>query len=225
MSTDQLIPKVYFADQVRSKDRVRGLAEVYTHDREVTAMLDLVADMFPSAEDPENIDRTFLEPACGHGNFLVAIIARKIQHVTVEHYGEGAELEYRLLRCFTSTYGIDIDAGNVIEARERMLEVMERHIGDAGIAVSQEFLDAVSHVLGTNVQRADTLADAASIELVEYKAVGGGCFLREWSLLQEPEEAEQLDLFAEPPPEPRRDEKPVHYRDLGTASQSEVAAS
>lgn len=223
MSTDQLIPKVYFADQARSKDRVRGLAEVYTHDREVTAMLDLVADMFPSAEDPENIDRTFLEPACGHDNFLVAIIARKIQHVTAERYGEGAELEYRLLRCFTSTYGIDIDAGNVIEARERMLEVMERHIGDTGIVVSKELLNAVSHVLGTNVQQADTLADASSIEFVEYKVVGNGCFLREWSLLQEPEEAEQLDLFTELPPEPRRDEIPVHYRDLGTASRSEVA--
>ena len=60
--------------QIKSRERVRDLAEVYTHEREVNAMLDLVPDMFPSATDPGNTDRTFLEPACGHGNFLVAIL-------------------------------------------------------------------------------------------------------------------------------------------------------
>ena len=34
--------------QIKSRERVRDLAEVYTHEREVDAMLDLVPDMFPS---------------------------------------------------------------------------------------------------------------------------------------------------------------------------------
>ena len=34
-------------DQINSRERVRDLAEVYTHEREVNAMLDLVPDMFP----------------------------------------------------------------------------------------------------------------------------------------------------------------------------------
>lgn len=59
--------------QIKSRDRVRDLAEVYTHKREVDAMLDLVPGMFPSAADPGNTDRTFLEPACGSGNFLVGL--------------------------------------------------------------------------------------------------------------------------------------------------------
>lgn len=224
MSATQPIAKAYFEDQVRSRERVRGLAEVYTHDREVTAMLDLVADMFPSEDDPENIDRTFLEPACGHGNFLVAIIDRKIRHLTVEWCGEGAEFEYRLLRCFTSTYGIDIDASNVVEAKERMFEVLDKHTREAGVVVSQEFLDAVGTVLDTNVQQADTLADAGTIELVEYKPIGRGCFLREWAPLQAPKQYDQLDLFMEPPPELRRDVQPVHYRDLATAEKVGVAS-
>lgn len=41
---------------------MRDLAEVYTHYREVTAMLDLVPDMFPSEIAPDNLDKTFLEP-------------------------------------------------------------------------------------------------------------------------------------------------------------------
>lgn len=210
MSTVEPVEGRYDA-QVRSRERVRGLAEVYTHDREVTAMLDLVTDMFPSKDDPENIDRTFLEPACGHGNFLVAIIGRKLAHVTVERYGEGGEWEYRLLRCFTSTYGIDIDESNIFAARERMYEVLETHIRDAGVAVSEGFIDAVTAVLGTNVRQGNTLADAANIKLVEYKPVGVGSFLREWSRLDEPD---QLDLFTKAPSEGVHDAVPVHYRDL-----------
>jgi len=44
--------------QIKTRDRVRDLAEVYTHEREVNAMLDLVADMFPTEGDPGNHDRS-----------------------------------------------------------------------------------------------------------------------------------------------------------------------
>ena len=50
--------------QIKSKERVRERGEVFTAAREVNAMLDLVKD------ETENIDATFLEPACGTGNFL-----------------------------------------------------------------------------------------------------------------------------------------------------------
>lgn len=198
--------------QIRSRQRVRDLAEVYTHVREVNAMLDLVADMFPSADDPGNIDRTFLEPACGHGNFLVEILRRKLAHVTTGRYGEGEDFEYRLLRCFTSTYGIDIFEANIVEARDRMRVVLEKHLADQPVSV--ELLAAVDAVLGTNIQRADTLADPQMIELVEYQPVGDGCFLREWSLLWEPDDDDQLDLFTETPAETVRDRLPIHYREL-----------
>ena len=56
---------------IRSKDRVKNLAEVFTRGREVKAMLDLVGDTAYAVET------TFLEPACGNGNFLVEILSRK----------------------------------------------------------------------------------------------------------------------------------------------------
>ena len=34
--------------QIKTRQRVRDLAEVVTHEREVNAMLDLIPDMFPS---------------------------------------------------------------------------------------------------------------------------------------------------------------------------------
>jgi hypothetical protein len=194
--------------QIRSRERVRGLAEVYTHEREVSAMLDLVPDMFPSASDPGNTDRTFLEPACGHGNFLVEILRRKLEYVTPRRYGRGERFEHRVLRCLSSIYGIDICEDNVHESRERMEQVvyahLEEHLGITGPTV--DLRAAVEAILGTNVVCADSLAGAA-IELVEYRAGSWGTFTRRWFLLDRiTNESSLLSC--------RRDEAPVHYSEL-----------
>jgi len=54
---------------------------VFTAPREVNAMLDLVKD------ETENIDSTFLEPACGDGNFLEEVLRRKLT-VCAKKYGK-----------------------------------------------------------------------------------------------------------------------------------------
>lgn len=199
--------------QIRHRDRVRDLAEVYTHQREVTAMLDLVPDMFPSEDDPDNLDKSFLEPAAGHGNFLREILRRKLAVVTTERHGTGEEFEHRILRCLASIYGIDIDPENVTDSRRRMHAVIAAHLGDPSER-TEGFWSAVEAILTTNIVRADTLADARVIELVAYQPGTTGTFVREWTTLEEPESDSQLDLFATLPDEPQRDAVPVHYKEL-----------
>ena len=46
-------------EQVRSRERVASHGEVFTSEREVNAMLDLVK------QETERVDSRFLEPACG----------------------------------------------------------------------------------------------------------------------------------------------------------------
>lgn len=207
--------------QIRSRERVRGLAEVYTHEREVMAMLDLVPELFPSAEDPGNTDRTFLEPACGHGNFLIAILARKLKFVTARRYGRGEQFEHRVLRCLGSIYGIDICQENVIESRERMRALVSQHVDSQlkGDGPTRGFSIAVEAILLTNVLCADTLAEAAEIELVEYRAGASGTFVREWSRPLDPA-AGNLSLLSLPA---RRDEVPVHYSELGSLGEPTIA--
>ncbi len=200
-------------DQIKHRDRVRDLAEVYTHQREVTAMLDLVPDMFPSEDDLENLDKSFLEPAVGHGNFAVEILRRKLATVTSSRCGDGEEFEHRILRCLASIYGIDIDPENVADSRRRMHAVIATHVGDLSER-SEGFWSAVEVILATNIVRADTLADAQVIELVSYQPRPAGTFVREWSTLEEPESDSQLDLFATLPDEPQSDAVPVHYTQL-----------
>ena len=93
--------------QIKSKNRVKEYAEVFTADREVKAMCDLI----PS-EVWENVKSRFLEPACGTGNFLVEILSRKYSQCKTEKDG---------LKALASVVGIDIQQDNVEECRERLL--------------------------------------------------------------------------------------------------------
>jgi hypothetical protein len=208
--------------QIKSRERVRDLAEVYTRAREVSAMLDLVPDMFPSADDPENVDRTFLEPACGSGNFIVAILARKLAFVSPCRNGGGDCFEHQVLRCLVSIYGIDICEENVVEARDRMADLMDaharRHLRERP---TPGFTSAVKAILNTNIIHADALADGAEIEVVRYLSGTGGTFVREWSHALDPA-ADELNLFSLS--EPRRDEVSLHYSELARQPGPAAAA-
>lgn len=204
--------------QIKTRQRVRDLAEVYTHTREVTAMLDLVPDMFPSPEDPNNTDRKFFEPTAGSGNFLEEILRRKIAHVTSLRYRSAQLYEHRLLRALASIYAIDIDPENVAESKERLKHVLQSHLdNDLNTKVpSAGFAAAVEVLLETNIVLANTLTDLDSIEWVDYKAGRNGTFTREWSTIVE---TDQLDLFSVP----KIDEVPVHYSVLADNPEPVVA--
>lgn len=103
--------------QIKSKERVREHGEVFTAEREVKAMCDLVK------EETERIDSRFLEPACGDGNFLAEILRRKLT-VCEKRYGKApADWEKFSFLAVTSLYGIDILADNVEVCRERLFEI------------------------------------------------------------------------------------------------------
>ncbi len=199
--------------QIKTRQRIRDLAEVYTHDREVNAMLDLIPDMFPAVAGGADIK--FLEPACGSGNFLVEILRRKLTHVTWTRVGAVGCYEHWILRALASIYGVDICAENVAEAQKRILEVVREHYyGDANtIEPTGGFMSAAKAILDTNIVRADMLADASTTEVIDYRAGRNGTFTRVWSMLDDSASNHEPDLFS-PAPAPKADEVPVHYADL-----------
>lgn len=93
---------------IKSKQRVKDFAEVYTPEFIVKDMCDLVP-----VEIWDNIESTFFEPACGNGNFLVEILARKYSRCENEKDG---------LKALSSIVGVDIQADNCHETRVRLLE-------------------------------------------------------------------------------------------------------
>lgn len=148
---------------IRSKDRVRDLAEVFTAEREVKAMLDLVGDV---THLPET---TFLEPSCGSGNFLVEIIDRKIETVFARNKRQ-PDIERGLLRSLMSIYAVDICRGNVDEARRRVwgrvtsawaFKMNTRNM-------SPELLAAGPAILRRNIQVCDFLKGRDDCVMTEY---------------------------------------------------------
>jgi len=139
--------------QVVSKQRVADHGEVLTGKREVNAMLDLVK------QETERTDSRFLEPACGTGNFLAAILERKLA-VVERRYGKAQlEFERNAVLAVSSLYGIDILSDNVSQCRERLFAVFddlyERLFPDTSKAGCR---DAVWYILHRNIVWGDALS-------------------------------------------------------------------
>ena len=100
--------------QVKSKQRVADHGEVFTAEREVKAMCDLVAD------ECLRIDSRFLEPACGEGNFLEEILSRKLDVVTRRYKKSPYDYERNALLALGSLYGVEIQMDNVLLCRDRL---------------------------------------------------------------------------------------------------------
>lgn len=106
--------------QTKSKERIRDHGEVFTAEREVKAMCDLVKD------ETERIDSRFLEPACGDGNFLAEILTRKLAVVRKKYGKSHLDYEKNAVLAASSIYGVDILQDNVIACRERMFGIWDK---------------------------------------------------------------------------------------------------
>ena len=154
--------------QIKSKERVRERGEVFTAAREVNAMLDLVKD------ETENIDSTFLEPACGDGNFLDEVLRRKLA-VCKKRYGKSAaDYEKMSFLACTTLYGVDIMADNVARCRERLFETWEESFNTEaqrhreGVEKS-DFHDRVSAAVRKVFEKNVLLGNALSMKRVDEK--------------------------------------------------------
>ncbi len=106
--------------QVKSKQRVADHGEVFTAEREVKAMCDLVK------QETERIDSRFLEPACGDGNFLSEILSRKLAVVKKKYRRSPLDYEKNAILALSSVYGVDILLDNAIACRERLFALWDK---------------------------------------------------------------------------------------------------
>lgn len=156
---------------IKSGERVRDLGEVFTPRQTVDEMLDLLPrDMWRVHPSP-----TYLEPACGDGNFLVAILERKLERVLREwkagRASAGSDLDslaFHSLEGLASIYGVDISKENIVGgvpehpvgARERMLAIFTDLLGEplqGRLGARSRLRRAAEWVLERNIQIANML--------------------------------------------------------------------
>jgi hypothetical protein len=157
--------------QIKSKERVRDLAEVYTNEREVKAMLDLIPLKMPD----DIITYKYLEPACGNGNFLIEILRRKLDRVNEKYLNSPLSIyEFYIARSLTTIYGIDICGENINEAKERLfIEVKSTFDMHKGSFIYTEgFLSTVRYILEKNIVIGDSINKPDEIYFTEFKVKG-----------------------------------------------------
>jgi type II restriction/modification system DNA methylase subunit YeeA len=165
--------------QVVSKKRVADHGEVFTSEREVNAMLDLVK------QETKRIDSRFLEPACGTGNFLVEVLERKLEVVKKKYKKSQLEFERYAILALSSIYGVDILQDNVQMCRDRLLGIFTRYyLGNYKKKFKPELLEVAEFILSRNIVWGDALSlktpdeKAKPIVFSEWSATNGSMIKR-----------------------------------------------
>lgn len=140
---------------VKSRHRVKTYGEVFTPRHMVNRMLDLVREELEAG--PHFVDKTFFEPAAGGGNFLVAILHRKLS--AIEKRYEPAAWPDESLFAVASIYGIELLEDNHRDAKEAMLaEFLRFHAShEVSCGPRTDLRLAATFLIDTNIVRGDTL--------------------------------------------------------------------
>ncbi|NLD31135.1 MAG: SAM-dependent DNA methyltransferase [Trichococcus flocculiformis] len=165
------------ANQVKSKKRVADHGEVFTADREVNAMLDLVKD------ETERIDSRFLEPACGNGNFLAEVLRRKLSIVKKRYGKSPSDYERNAFLAVSSIYGVELLSDNAEECRERLFNILnEEYVLAFKKKTDDIYSDSIRYVLERNILCGDALTlkrgDGEPIIFSEWNMVSGNMVSR-----------------------------------------------
>lgn len=214
--------------QVKSKKRVTDHGEVYTNEREVKAMLDLVKD------ETERIESRFLEPACGNGNFLAEVLERKLNVVDSRYKGNQFQWERYSVLSVSSIYGVDILEDNAEECRNRLFNLYKsRYSSHFKDKCQEDCLRSIRFLLNRNILWGDALdftnpVTKQPIIFSEWSAVNGSMLKRKDYMFRFlVEKSFQTTLFDEEGEvkafdEPVKDFPLVHFLKLGEDVTSEL---
>lgn len=137
---------------IKSKERITEFGEVFTSEREVNAMLDLVSD------ETYRLESRFLEPACGDGNFLAAVLERKLSEANRRYGKSPLEFQKAVFYSVSSLYGIDYLLDNVLECRQRLLSiVLKLSKKTLNNESENRLLEAIQFLLSKNIINGDAL--------------------------------------------------------------------
>lgn len=158
---------------VKSKQRVIDHGEVFTPERTIESMLDLVKG------ETERIDSRFLEPACGSGNFIIRILRRKLAAVQLKYGKSEFERQHYALFGVMCIYGIELLADNIAECRAHVLKEFAEYLG---LQEGDDLFAAAAHVLDVNLVHGDALTmrtqSGMPIAFAEWGYLGKGKYQR-----------------------------------------------
>jgi hypothetical protein len=138
---------------IKNFDRVQKYAEVFTSQKDVLNILNLVEN------ECKRIDSRFLEPACGNGNFLVEILKFKLELVLIKFGKNQFDFEKNAIQSISTIYGIDILLDNVIECRQYLLDIFKDiYLKKYKKKYKNECINSAEVILSKNIIWGDALS-------------------------------------------------------------------
>ena len=103
-------------------------------------------------------DSRFLEPACGDGNFLSAILRRKLAELRRKYKKSPRDYEKQAIVAIGSLYGVDIMNDNVYACRERLFSIWnEEYTDHCKAEASDEARQAAKFIISRNIINGNAL--------------------------------------------------------------------
>ena len=130
----------------RSRSRIRDLGEVFTPEKYVNQMLDMLDKSVWT-----NTNVVFYEPTCGHGNFVLAIVKRRLdaffkqakrKRIKNPHF-------YAVANTLNNIWAIDIDSKNIKLCQERVISLTFSFLKEKGAIsniLTKKNMDFLTHV-------------------------------------------------------------------------------
>ncbi|MCA1008633.1 hypothetical protein LCL87_23250 [Rhodococcus hoagii] len=138
-------------------------------------MLDLVHEELETG--PNFVDKTFLEPSAGDGNFLVAILRRKLHAIEKRYPTE--EWPQESLFAVASIYGVELLEDNHQDAKAIMLaEFLGFHQSHGtSVGPDTDLHQAAEFLIDTNIVHGNTLSgqtlEGQDIQFSWWNRIGG----------------------------------------------------
>jgi type I restriction-modification system DNA methylase subunit len=173
MASDNDSKVVIVQELIKSRKRIADHGEVFTPSWMVEDMLNLVQT------ESQRIDSRFLEPACGSGNFLCAVLLKKLETVQKRYGSSEFEKRHNALFSLMCIYGIELLEDNIIECKENLMGIFIDYLE---LGKTDVLISAAKSVLDANIIQGDalTLNDSAlkAIEFPDWGYLGKGKYQR-----------------------------------------------
>ena len=163
-------------NMIKTVERKDRYGEVFTPEKTVNKMLNLVSN------ELSRVDSRFLEPTCGNGNFLIAVLRKKLDYVYKNYGSILYEYEQQLLLALGSIYGVDLLEDNVFECKERLLTLWLSFYKKGTDVINKDVLNSAKYIINRNIIQGNSLlmtdCDGKKLVFSEWAIIKPGIFSR-----------------------------------------------
>lgn len=195
--------------QFKNKERISKYGEVFTSQREVNEMIDLVS------HEAIRLESRFLEQACGEGVFLMEVLSRKLDVISKKFKRHKQDFVKNTIIAVSSLYGIDLLIDNVEKCRDNLLKITLNKYKGIFKDENEKFIKTIKFILSVNIVCGNCLTmkdnNGEFIIFSEWSPLNDLYIKRTEYLFSELIDSDK-DFFI---PKELKEYKPIKYFDIG----------